>query len=105
MNQRPLTADELEKLSRVPLAVHDVQQLRLRGREQHAFVSGGTLVQTIRMGQLVRGAAGGCDTVQLSDWTHHDERGRRLADALARRNVRSYQGQEHVDRAPTSCAS
>ena len=22
------------------------------------------------MGQLVRGAAGACDTVQLSDWTH-----------------------------------
>jgi hypothetical protein len=33
-------------------------------------VSGGALVQTIRIGQLVRGAAGACDTVQISDWTH-----------------------------------
>ena len=58
MNQRPLNAAELERLGRVPVAVHDVQQLRLRGREQHAPVSGNSLVQTIRMGQLVRGAAG-----------------------------------------------
>ena len=70
MNQRPLTADELEELGRVPLAVHDVQQLGLRGGEQLGATGGGSLVQTIRMGQLVRGAAGACDTVQIVDWTH-----------------------------------
>ena len=45
--------------------------------------SGNTLAQTIRMGQLVRGAAGTCDTVQLSRLDAHHERGRRHADALA----------------------
>ena len=59
--------------------------------------SGNTLTQTIRMGQLVRGAGGACDTVQLSDWTHTHEFGRRLADPLALE--RAYvQGEERVGR-------
>jgi hypothetical protein len=32
--------------------------------------SGNQLLHTIRLGQLVRGANGACDTVQISDWVH-----------------------------------
>ena len=70
MNQRPLTADELEKLAEY------LWQFTLFNNSDYAVqsssttVSGDTIVQTIRMGQLVRGSAGGCDTVQLMDWTH-----------------------------------
>ena len=70
MNQRPLTADELEKLTEY------LWQFTMFNNSDYAVESstrstnGGALAQTIRMGQLVRGAAGACDTVQLSDWTH-----------------------------------
>ena len=70
MNQRPLTADELEKLAEY------LWQFTMFNNSDYAVESstrsanGGTLTQTIRMGQLVRGAAGSCDTVQLVDWTH-----------------------------------
>ena len=70
MNQRPLTADELEKL------VEYLWQFTLFNNSDYAVASssttvdGSNIVQTIRMGQLVRGSAGGCDTVQLMDWTH-----------------------------------
>jgi hypothetical protein len=70
MNQRPLTADELEKLSEY------LWQFTMFNNSDYAVESstrsttGNTLTQTIRMGQLVRGAAGSCDTVQLVDWTH-----------------------------------
>jgi hypothetical protein len=70
MNQRPLTATELEKLAEY------LWQFTLFNNSDYAVessstsTSGGALVQTIRMGQLVRGSAGACDTVQISDWTH-----------------------------------
>ena len=70
MNQRPLTASELEKLAEY------LWQFTMFNNSDHAVESsttatvGGALVQTIRMGQLVRGSAGSCDTVQLMDWTH-----------------------------------
>jgi hypothetical protein len=70
MNQRPLTADELEKLAEY------LWQFTLFNNSDYAVqsssttASGDTIVQTIRMGQLVRGASGSCDTVQLMDWTH-----------------------------------
>jgi hypothetical protein len=70
MNQRPLTADELEKLSEY------LWQFTMFNNSDYAVesstrsASGNTLTQTIRMGQLVRGVSGGCDTVQLVDWTH-----------------------------------
>jgi hypothetical protein len=70
MNQRPLTADELEKLAEY------LWQFTLFNNSDYAVqsssttVDGSNIVQTIRMGQLVRGSAGGCDTVQLMDWTH-----------------------------------
>ena len=70
MNQRPLTADELETLSEY------LWQFTMFNNSDYAVesstrsASGSTLTQTIRMGQLVRGVAGACDTVQLVDWTH-----------------------------------
>jgi hypothetical protein len=90
MNQRPLTADELEKLSEY------LWQFTMFNNSDYAVESstrsmnGGALVQTIRMGQLVRGAAGSCDTVQISDWTH----AMNAADGTLTRslsNVRTYQ--------------
>jgi hypothetical protein len=70
MNQRPLTATELEALAEY------LWQFTMFNNSDYAVESStsssasGSLVQTIRMGQLVRGVAGGCDTVQLVDWTH-----------------------------------
>lgn len=70
MNQRPLTAVELEKLAEY------LWQFTLFNNSDYAVqsssttVDGSSIVQTIRMGQLVRGSAGACDTVQLMDWTH-----------------------------------
>jgi len=70
MNQRPLNADELESLSEY------LWQFTMFNNSDYAVessarsASGDTLTQTIRMGQLVRGANGACDTVQLIDWTH-----------------------------------
>lgn len=70
MNQRPLTAVELEALAEY------LWQFTMFNNSDYAVdtstttLSGGTLSQKIRMGQLVRGATGGCDTVQIMDWTH-----------------------------------
>jgi hypothetical protein len=70
MNQRPLNAVELEKLAEY------LWQFTLFNNSDYAVesssttVNGSSIVQTIRMGQLVRGSAGACDTVQLMDWTH-----------------------------------
>jgi hypothetical protein len=90
MNQRPLTAVELEKLAEY------LWQFTLFNNSDYAVessstsASGSILVQTIRMGQLVRGASGGCDTVQLMDWTHTmNSTDGSLTRALS--NVRSYQ--------------
>ena len=102
MNQRPLTADELEKLSEY------LWQFTMFNNSDYVVESstrssnGGTLVQTIRMGQMVRGAAGGCDTVQLSDWAHTMN----AVDGTLTRslsNVRSYQVKSTSSGA-TSCA-
>jgi hypothetical protein len=90
MNQRPLTADELETLSEY------LWQFTMFNNSDYVVESstrstiGNALVQTIRMGQLVRGAAGSCDTVQLSEWTHTMN----AVDGTLTRsfsNVRSYQ--------------
>ena len=89
MNQRPLTADELEKLSAY------LWQFTMFNNSDYVVESstrstrGNDLVQTIRVGQLVRGASGSCDTVQLMDWTHTMNSGNgSLTRALD--NVRSY---------------
>jgi len=102
MNQRPLTADELEKLSAY------LWQFTMFNNSDYVVESstrstrGNDLVQTIRVGQLVRGASGSCDTVQLSDWTHTMN----AADGTLTRslsNVRSYQVKSTSSGA-TSCA-
>ena len=103
MNQRPLTADELEKLSEY------LWQFTMFNNSDYVVESstrssnGGTLVQTIRMGQLVRGAAAGCDTVQLRDWTHAMNT---IDGTLTRSlsNVRSYQV-KGTSSGVTSCAA
>jgi hypothetical protein len=70
MNQRPLTADELKALAQY------LWQFTTYNNSDYAVVSstgsssGSSISETIRVGQLVRGTAGGCDTVQLTDWTH-----------------------------------
>jgi hypothetical protein len=70
MNQRPLTADELKKLAEY------LWQFTLFNNSDYAVesstssASGNTITQTIRLGQIERGSAGGCDTVQVSDWVH-----------------------------------
>jgi hypothetical protein len=70
MNQRPLTADELESLAEY------LWQFTIFNNSDHAVESstrstqGNLLTHTIRMGQLVRGVGGSCDTVQVIDWTH-----------------------------------
>jgi hypothetical protein len=69
-NQRPLNESEFEKLGEY------LWQFTMFNNSDHVVVSsrvttaGGSLLHTIRMGQLVRGAPGSCDTVQLVDWKH-----------------------------------
>jgi len=70
MNQRPLTADELEQLAEYLWQFTMFNNSDYAVESSSTSTSGGALVQTIRMGQLVRGSAGACDTVQVSDWTH-----------------------------------
>jgi hypothetical protein len=91
-NQRPLNADELEKLGEY------LWQFTMYNNSDYAVASsatnlnGGSLVHTIRMGQLVRGAAGSCDSVQIMDWTHTMNT---TTGAITREltNVRSFRAQ------------
>ena len=70
MNQRPLTAGELEKLAEY------LWQFTLFNNSDYAVesstssASGNTITQTIRLGQIERGSNGACDTVHVSDWVH-----------------------------------
>jgi hypothetical protein len=103
MNQRPLTADELEKLAEY------LWQFTMFNNADYVVESsvrtsnGGTLAHTIRLGQLVRGANGSCDTVSLRDWTHTMN----AADGTLTRslsNVRSFQVKSTTAGA-TSCTA
>jgi hypothetical protein len=90
MNQRPLTADELEKLTEYLWQFTMFNNSDYVVESSTRSVNGNGLVQTIRMGQLVRGAAGACDTVQISDWTHTmNSTDGTLTRALS--NVRTFQ--------------
>jgi hypothetical protein len=103
MNQRPLTADELEKLAEYLWQFTMFNNSDYVVESSSRSSSGGALVQTIRMGQLVRGAAGACDTVQLVDWTHTmNAVDGTLTRALT--NVRSYQVKS-TSSVATSCAA
>jgi len=70
MNQRPLTASELKVLAEY------LWQFTMFNNSDYAVASssgsadGGTITHTIRLGKLVRGANGSCDSVQVSDWSH-----------------------------------
>jgi hypothetical protein len=70
MNQRPLTAAELKSLTEYLWQFTIFNNAGFAVQSSSTADSGGTLVQTIRMGELVRGASGSCDTIQLVDWTH-----------------------------------
>ena len=102
MNQRPLTADELEKLAEYLWQFTMFNNSDFAVESSSRSANGGALTQTIRMGQLVRGVAGACDTVQLVDWTHTMN----AADGTITRslsNVRSYQVKGEAS-AVTACA-
>jgi len=70
MNQRPLTASELESLAEYLWQFTMFNNSDTAVESSSGSSAGGSLTHTIRMGQLVRGASGACDTVQLVDWTH-----------------------------------
>jgi hypothetical protein len=70
MNQRPLDADELEALAEYLWQFTMFNNSDYVVASSTRSASGNTLTHTIRLGQLVRGANGACDSVQISDWTH-----------------------------------
>jgi hypothetical protein len=70
MNQRPLTATELEALAEYLWQFTLFNNSDFAVERSASQTIGGQLVHTIRLGQLVAGA-NGCDTVQLVDWTHN----------------------------------
>ncbi len=89
MNQRPLTAAELQKLAEYLWQFTVFNNADYAVESSVSSVSGNSIVQTIRMGQLVRGTAGACDMVQVVDWTHTmNAADGSLTRALT--NVRSY---------------
>jgi hypothetical protein len=92
MNQRPLNAVELEKLAEYLWQFTVFNNSDYAVESSSTSVNGSNIVQTIRMGQLVRGTAGSCDTVQLVDWTHTmNSSDGSLTRALS--NVRSFKVQ------------
>ncbi len=70
MNQRPLTAGELEKLAEYLWQFTMFNNADYAVESSSTSTSSGALVQTIRMGKLVSGSAGSCDSVEIVDWTH-----------------------------------
>jgi hypothetical protein len=70
MNQRPLTATELAALAEYLWQFTMFNNSDYAVQSSSGSASGSSLVHTIRMGQIVRGASGTCDTVQIVDWTH-----------------------------------
>jgi hypothetical protein len=70
MNQRPLNTAELEALAEYLWQFTMFNNSEYAVESSTAVANGAVLTHTIRMGQLVRGANGACDTVQLVDWVH-----------------------------------
>ncbi len=91
-NQRPLNADELEKLGEYLWQFTMYNNSDFVVASSSTATAGGSLVHTIRMAQLVRGAAGSCDNVQILDWTHSMNT---TTGAITREltNVRSFRAQ------------
>jgi hypothetical protein len=91
-NQRPLNADELEKLGEYLWQFTMFNNSDFVVASSSTAAAGGSLVHTIRMAKLVRGAVGTCDTVQIQDWTHSmNTTTGEIARELA--NVRSFRAQ------------
>jgi hypothetical protein len=70
MNQRPLNAAELKKLSEYLWQFTIFNNSDYVVESSTSSASGDTITQTIRLGQIERGSAGACDTVKVSDWVH-----------------------------------
>lgn len=103
MNQRPLTADELEKLAEYLWQFTTFNNSEYAVESSSTTSANGTLEQTIRMGRLVHGTAGTCDSVQLVDWTHTmDAATGTLTRSLA--NVRTFKAKNTAG-ATELCAS
>ena len=103
MNQRPLTATELEKLAEYLWQFTTFNNSEYAVESSTTAANGSTLVETIRMGRLVRGSAGACDTVQIVDWTHTmDSTDGTLVRSLS--NVRSFKAKSSSG-ATELCAS
>ena len=89
MNQRPLTQAELEKLAEYLWQFATFNNSEYAVESSSTAANGSALVQTIRMGRLVPSTNGGCDTVQIVDWTHTmDGTNGSIVRSLA--NVRSF---------------
>jgi hypothetical protein len=70
MNQRPLNAEELGALAEYLWQFTMFNNSDYAVESSSGSTNGSQLMHTNRLGQLVRGANGACDTVQISDWTH-----------------------------------
>jgi hypothetical protein len=103
MNQRPLTASELEALAEYLWQFTMFNNSDYAVQSSSGSASGNSLVHTIRMGQIVRGSAGACDTVQVVDWTHTmDSTTGALSRSLT--NVRTFKA-KNAGGATELCAS
>jgi hypothetical protein len=103
MNQRPLTADELESLAEYLWQFTTFNNSEYAVESSSTTTGSGMLVQTIRMGRLVRGTAGACDNVQILDWTHTmDGATGTLSRSLA--NVRTFKA-KNTSGATELCAN
>jgi hypothetical protein len=102
MNQRPLDASELASLAEYLWQFTMFNNSDYAVESSAGTASGNLLMHTIRMGQLVHGATGACDTVQLVDWTHTmDSSTGALTRSLT--NVRTFKAQ-NKDGAAQVCA-
>jgi hypothetical protein len=103
MNQRPLTAGELESLAEYLWQFTMFNNSDTAVESSSGSSGGGSIVHTIRMGKLMSGSGGACDTVQIVDWTHTMDT---TTGALTRSltNVRTYKA-KNTGGATELCAS
>jgi hypothetical protein len=103
MNQRPLTASELEALAEYLWQFTMFNNSDYAVESSSSSANSGLLVHTIRMGQIVRGSTGSCDTVHIVDWTHTmDSTTGALTRSLT--NVRTFKA-KNTDGAAELCTS
>ncbi len=85
-----MTATELESLAEYLWQFTVFNNSDYAVQSASTSTSSGSLVETIRMGKLVAGVAGSCDTVEITRLDPHHECRRRHADACAHAGVRSF---------------